>query len=130
MRIQLVNNIAIVTSNITKEEFDAARTHAPETLIVAEEGEQLFKVGFNEECGDISKYGVTFNTVTDAGYLAVSDLIPNLGDRQDKVDYLKENNGIAITRLANFEMTIKEQITSVTDAVNEVFAELEGRDAE
>lgn len=115
-KIKKVGQALVLTSAITAEEFDKIRKFKPEALeLRTEKGDVTFKVMLDE--GEISKYGVSFDSVNKDKYLQLTMMTY----ADSKEDIIESYASI----LANVNK-VEAQVASALDEVNALFASVEG----
>lgn len=74
--IKACGDYITITSAITKEQFRKVERYAPEAAIMKDEdGNEIFKIGFDAYADRPSKYGITYSSVGVNGKMFVQ--IPN-----------------------------------------------------
>lgn len=113
--ITIAGRCYVVTSKLSLADFELVKKHRPKALKILDEEtlEELFAVDVGSD--SISKYGISFNSVSnDEGKLATATMmIPH--DVDDVQEYVVDKAGAAIANLNRIEdglQTVLDEIRS------------------
>lgn len=125
MKITNVNDITILTSDITKAAYDRISKHAPQALqLLNEDREPIFRVCYGKG-GDISKYGIAFDGVDEQGKMFVSFSTPDIkGTAQERQKALLEQFGTAIAKAKLVEANVAEATVAVDQLLNSMASDI------
>lgn len=124
-KIQVIGDVCVITSTATMEGIKKLEKHCPDALkIYGENDDVLFKVSSTTGEGSVSKYGISFNSVsrTDDEYATVT--INIAGINGDIKDYITDKYGIAIKYLADIEDSMDAVIESVDKNIADIKASI------
>ncbi len=104
MKISIVGDVFVLTSDIKKSDFDLiTKYHSKSLALVDEEGNDVFCIDYSAGNGSVSKFGITFSGTTrdENAYLTVTKSIP-VGVADAKV-FVADEVGCAIANLKDLE---------------------------
>ncbi len=114
----------VVTSDITKENFDVVKKYNPTACqLLDEDGNVTFAVGYNEGHSSISKVGVTFGQTDGTGKLqAIGAIAPAVG--QTEKDFVADAIAPAYEGLKALEEQIANAAAAATATHNDLVASI------
>lgn len=125
MKLKLVGNMLIVTSDIKSEDLEKAKKiDALVNRVVDEEGNEAFIINYNNDKAQPSfaKYSCEFNqTNTDGKMEAIIPLTPS----EDYNEQIVEMYGAALNKAKTFESIVKQQVKEVLDSMNGLLNSIE-----
>lgn len=125
-KVIIAGDAVVINSSIKFEDLKAIKKYRPEALILkgGEDGkEQLFKIGIGENCGGISKYGITFATATrDDEKLATLTVVDNFDgeDASSIKEKVADKFGETLTNLNALEANLPDVIDEIETAKNDI----------
>lgn len=73
MKIQVLQNTMVITSALKVSDIEELAVYNRKQLaLVDSENNEIFTISFNNGCGNISKYGITFDSSNTEGYAIIS----------------------------------------------------------
>lgn len=121
-KILITGDSYTMKSNITKRDFDIVRKNRRDLLFVKENGEAVFCVNMGHDAG-ISPYGCTFNSVSDDGYLMMTEHIPV--SVEDKKEYVAAKIAVAQANFKIIEDQIRAGAQEIGTAMNAIKEKIE-----
>lgn len=130
MKIKILNDVKkyVITSTIKKEQLELVKKYRPDALVLKDaEGNDVFGMSYVEGRPCVSKNGVTFGSVNDAGYLLVTGDIPADLPKgvADNKNYVADIVGAAQANIKALETSLPEVIEQIGAARSEIINGIE-----
>ena len=116
----IAGSTMILKSDVKLEDWQKALKFNPSFALKDEDtGDIVFKVAVGSGSGTVSKYGIEFAPEPmDGGYARVT--VPDIGEVEDKKNYVVDTYGSAITYLNEMEKAIPAQLDEANKAYKEI----------
>lgn len=130
MKIKILNDVKkyVITSTIKKEQLELVKKYRPDALVLKDaDGNDVFGMSYVEGRPCVSKNGVTFGSVNDAGYLLVTGDIPADLPKgvADNKNYVADIIGAAQANIKALEASLPEVIEQIGAARSEIISGIE-----
>lgn len=125
MRIQVLQNTAVITSTLKVEDIKTLQEVNRKALAVLdEEQNEIFSVSYHEGKGNISKYGITFDTVNADGLAVIATTIV-IKDGQDIKKVIARDLREALHFLPKVEAQINVAISELNEEIDNIASSIE-----
>ena len=125
MRIQVLQNTAVITSTLKVEDIKTLQEVNRKALAVLdEEQNEIFSVSYHEGKRNISKYGITFDTVNADGLAVIATTIV-IKDGQDVKKVIARDLREALHFLPKVEAQINVAISELNEEIDNIASSIE-----
>ena len=130
LKTTIVMNEVIISSGYTPEEIMKIKRFSPETLVVKDDdGNEVFTYSYDVDAHSerpISKFGVTFSTVTNDGKAAgVMQLPEFLETIEEKKQWIAENLGAGLQYASQMEVGFDTKLEEINASINAIVEDIE-----
>ena len=112
-------SVSIETS-LTKTQINTVKKFAPKMLtLLDEDDEPCFSIEIGKAgCGAISKYGITFDAVTETDHPYVTTLMPNMPENAEaRKKFIEDEFGTKLYYLHILEEQIESELADEADMI-------------
>ena len=105
-----------ITTALTQEQFDKAQRYAPESLTIVKDKTPVFTVAFNPNGGSVSKHGIVFNQLTEAGnpFLTLgADGNAQLAPAENRREKIEADFGMVLYQLGQIEQQVTAKLSEI-----------------
>lgn len=108
-KIKILSASALITCALSETQYNQLKILQPEALVLKDDkGNEIFRIAYNPESGDVSPYGITFNAIKN-DTLQFNFVLPNA----NSIDEIKTALTPILLKLKCLETKIKSGIENI-----------------
>ena len=130
MNTKILGASCTITSNLKVEDIVKLKKFSPRSLVIKdhETKSEIFKIGYTEAAGQISPYGITFDSQNTEGFAQITFPIPATVTAAERKQFIQDNVGLTLMSLEKMESAIAAELIALNtqfDAIGETINTLD-----